>query len=126
MSEEPRKRSRFDQEETRDPRRSRFDRRSRSPDNREPEPVSKSVESPSNGDKKSPAPNNPAAASAAAAAAARINAAIQAKKASLPAGATADLGPVRAVSLLPHIMFDKLTHHRPKALVPLPLVDRLL
>jgi len=122
MSEEPRKRSRFDQEETRDPRRSRFDRRSRSPDNRESEPVSKSVESPSNGDKKSPAPNNPAAASAAAAAAARINAAIQAKKAALPA----DVGPVRAVSRLPHIVFVILTPHRLKALVPLPRVDRRL
>lgn len=125
MSEEPRKRSRFDQEETRDPRRSRFDRRSRSPDNREPEPVSKSVESPSNGDKKSPVPNNPAAASAAAAAAARINAAIQAKKASLPAGADIG-GPVRAVSRLRRMSLDILTPHRLKALVPLPLVDRRL
>jgi len=121
MSEEPRKRSRFDQEESGDPRRSRFDRRSRSPDNRKPEPVSKTAGSPSNGDTKSPAPN-PAAAAAAAAAAARINAQIQAKKAAQPV----DVPPVRSVSHLSTVTFVLLTSIRLKALVFLPLVDRPL
>ncbi|KAK5127376.1 hypothetical protein LTR85_006715 [Meristemomyces frigidus] len=76
--EEPRKRSRFDQTEP--PRKSRFDRRSRSPVRRESDvrrsrsPVTKSIESPAGEDKKD------AAAAAAAAAAARINASINAKK----------------------------------------------
>lgn len=77
--EEPRKRSRFDQTEP--PRKSRFDRRSRSPARRDSDirrsrsPVTKSIESPGgdNDSKKD-------AAAAAAAAAARINASIHAKK----------------------------------------------
>jgi len=96
MSDEPRKRSRFDQEETRDPRRSRFDRRSRSPSNRdiddskrERSPVGGSVESPSSAGKIDPS----AAALAAAAAAARINAQIQARKAIQ----TVDVPPIRSV-----------------------------
>ncbi|GAB7355027.1 hypothetical protein MBLNU459_g5629t2 [Dothideomycetes sp. NU459] len=78
MPDEPRKRSRFDQTEA-DPRRSRFDRRSRSPSNRDSEPrrsrspVVRSTESPSNAEKRDPA-------AAAAAAAAKINAQIQARK----------------------------------------------
>lgn len=86
MSEEPRKRSRFDQ--TEDPRRSRFDRRSRSP---ERSPVVTSVESPASADKNKKDPE--AAAAAAAAAAAKINAQIQARKASQPV----DVPPVRSV-----------------------------
>ena len=71
--EEPRKRSRFDQTEP--VRKSRFDRRSRSPArrSRSPVPVAKSIENGS-GDAKIDA------AAAAAAAAARINASINAKK----------------------------------------------
>lgn len=78
MSEEPRKRSRFDQTEA-DPRRSRFDRRSRSPSNRASEvrrsrsPIARNSGSPA-----ASALQDPAAA--AAAAAAKINAQIQAKK----------------------------------------------
>ncbi|KAL2160257.1 hypothetical protein VTH06DRAFT_1430 [Thermothelomyces fergusii] len=76
------KRSRFDQTEP-EPRRSRFDRRSRSPPARKPDsgrdrersPLSKPRDAPT--DSKSP-PVDPAAA--AAAAAARINAQIQARK----------------------------------------------
>ena len=95
MSDEPRKRSRFDQTEPEPPRKSRFDRRSRSPGRRESEshrsrsPVSKSVESPGGADKKD------AAAAAAAAAAARINASIGAKKGIQHV----DVPPVRSVSL---------------------------
>lgn len=75
MSDEPRKRSRFDQTES-DARPSRFDRRSRSPRNRtsEPRQRTRSPVSATN----SPAPRDPAAA--AAAAAAKINAQIQARK----------------------------------------------
>ncbi|KAI1479467.1 KH domain protein [Daldinia eschscholtzii] len=78
------KRSRFDQTEP-EPRRSRFDRRSRSPpakrsehgrDGRERSPLGKDGENNTNSSKKSPV--DPAAA--AAAAAAKINAQIQAKK----------------------------------------------
>lgn len=99
MSDGPRKRSRFDQGETADPRRSRFDRRSRSPNardsgdggRRERSPVGRSTESPAlDAEKQS------SAASAAAAAAARINAQLQAKKA---AGALTPT-PVKPVSLL--------------------------
>lgn len=72
------KRSRFDQTEP-EPRRSRFDRRSRSPPARKPD--SARERSPLNNDSKSPDPKrNVDAAAAAAAAAARINAQIQAKK----------------------------------------------
>lgn len=99
MSDEPRKRSRFDQEEpaSRDPRRSRFDRRSRSPSGRDSESkrdrslVSRSVESPAAADK----PDHTKAAAAAAAAAARINAQIQSKKAAQPV----DVPPIRSVSI---------------------------
>ncbi|KAL1302621.1 hypothetical protein AAFC00_002992 [Neodothiora populina] len=79
MSEEPRKRSRFDQTDPEPPRRSRFDRRSRSPSNRESEtrrsrsPIARNSGSPATNESKDPA-------AAAAAAAARINAQIQARK----------------------------------------------
>lgn len=80
MSEEPRKRSRFDQTEPEPARKSRFDRRSRSPaarkdseSHRSRSPITKSIESPAGGDKKD-------AAAIAAAAAAKINASIHAKK----------------------------------------------
>lgn len=93
MSEEPRKRSRFDQTEPEPVRKSRFDRRSRSPSNkgsnhtrRDRSPVTKSIESP--GDKREDA------ASAAAAAAAKINAQINAKKGIQHV----DVPPIRAVS----------------------------
>lgn len=92
MSDEPRKRSRFDQTEA-DPRRSRFDRRSRSPSNRDSElrrsrsPVVRSTESSSTADKRDPA-------AAAAAAAAKINAQIQARKGIQHV----DVPPIRAVS----------------------------
>ncbi|GIZ44236.1 hypothetical protein CKM354_000744000 [Cercospora kikuchii] len=84
MSEEPRKRSRFDQAPSEEPpRKSRFDRRSRSPSTKDPEasarersPV-KSVESPAAGEKKDEA-KDPAAI--AAAAAARISASLQKSK----------------------------------------------
>ncbi|KAH0261840.1 hypothetical protein KCU71_g20717, partial [Aureobasidium melanogenum] len=75
MSDEPRKRSRFDQTES-DARPSRFDRRSRSPRNRTSEPRQR-TRSPVSGTN-SPAPRD--AAAAAAAAAAKINAQIQARK----------------------------------------------
>jgi hypothetical protein len=75
MSDEPRKRSRFDQTES-DARPSRFDRRSRSPKNRNSEPRQR-TRSPVSATN-SPAPRDPAAA--AAAAAAKINAQIQARK----------------------------------------------
>jgi hypothetical protein len=75
MSDEPRKRSRFDQTES-DARPSRFDRRSRSPKNRNSEPRQR-TRSPTSATN-SPAPRDPAAA--AAAAAAKINASIQARK----------------------------------------------
>jgi hypothetical protein len=76
MSDEPRKRSRFDQVEPEPARKSRFDRRSRSPPRKDSEPrrsrspVAQSIERPGSSDKKH----------AAAAAAAKINAALQAKK----------------------------------------------
>ncbi|KAL1886285.1 hypothetical protein Plec18167_000214 [Paecilomyces lecythidis] len=80
MADEERrtKRSRFDQTEP-EPRRSRFDRRSRSPSARQSEstrtrsPLSREPRSPGGDDKKDPA-------AAAAAAAAKINAQLQAKK----------------------------------------------
>ncbi|KAK3620752.1 hypothetical protein LTR56_023221 [Elasticomyces elasticus] len=73
MADEPRKRSRFDQTEP--PRKSRFDRRSRSPTRDGEGDISKSVESPASGGGK-----DVNAAAAAAAAAAKINASINAKK----------------------------------------------
>ncbi|EMC97477.1 hypothetical protein BAUCODRAFT_453311 [Baudoinia panamericana UAMH 10762] len=90
MSEEPRKRSRFDQTEP--PRKSRFDRRSRSPARgdieagRSRSPVVKSTEAPDADKAKSDA------AAAAAAAAARINASISAKKGIQ----TVDVPPIRS------------------------------
>lgn len=80
MSEEPRKRSRFDQTEPEPARKSRFDRRSRSPVREDAEarrsrsPIERSGESPDGAAKKS-------AAAAAAAAAAKINESLQARKA---------------------------------------------
>ncbi|KAJ5938760.1 hypothetical protein N7466_001894 [Penicillium verhagenii] len=77
------KRSRFDQTEP-EPRRSRFDRRSRSPSTREPEstrtrsPLSREARSPAGDGASKPVVSDPAAA--AAAAAAKINAQLQAKK----------------------------------------------
>lgn len=110
MSEEPRKRSRFDQtaadvEEQPPARKSRFDRRSRSPaanDNnansnaRERSPV-KSVESPAaDGDKKD-------AAAKAAEAAARINAQLQNKKGIQHV----DVPPIRSVSTISNCLFSR-------------------
>jgi hypothetical protein len=95
MSDEPRKRSRFDQTEPEPARKSRFDRRSRSPAGRQDSeshrsrsPI-RSDERPGSegGDKKS------AAAAAAAAAAAKINASINAKKGIQHV----DVPPIRAV-----------------------------
>jgi hypothetical protein len=92
MSDEPRKRSRFDQAEPDPPRRSKFDRRSRSPAQRDSEgavrsrsPVAKSVET-AGGPKRD-------AAAAAAEAAARINAQLSQKK----APQHVDVPPIRAV-----------------------------
>jgi len=76
MSEEPRKRSRFDQTE---PKRSRFDRRSRSPGPEKKQETSRRS--------RSPAPEKKSrgdATAAAAAAAARINAQLQAQRADAP------------------------------------------
>jgi hypothetical protein len=80
MSEEPRKRSRFDQTEPKRP--SRFDRRSRSPPDRKASDRSRSP-LPS---RSPPAASNHKsdAAAAAAAAAARINAQLQARKLDTP------------------------------------------
>lgn len=95
MSEEPRKRSRFDQTEPEPARKSRFDRRSRSPARNDPEPrrsrspVARSIESPGSASKKD-------AAAAAAAAAARINEQINAKKGIQHV----DVPPIRTVSVL--------------------------
>lgn len=82
MTEEPRKRSRFDQTEPPESKRaSRFDRRSRSPSSRKSEsrrsrsPISPGWTSPPSAEKKKIDP-----AAAAAAAAAKINAQIQARK----------------------------------------------
>lgn len=93
MSEEPRKRSRFDQTEpTVDPRRSRSDRRSRSPATRDTEvkaahsPVSGSVETTVGKERRE------AAAAAAAAAAARINASLKARQSAQPV----DVPPIRS------------------------------
>ncbi|EEH18509.2 hypothetical protein PABG_07569 [Paracoccidioides brasiliensis Pb03] len=83
-SERRAKRSRFDQTEP-EPRRSRFDRRSRSPSTRnsdstrERSPLSREFRSPGSDDKRKPASTDPTVA--AAAAAAKINAELQAKKA---------------------------------------------
>ncbi|KAK3076536.1 hypothetical protein LTS18_012746, partial [Coniosporium uncinatum] len=94
MSDEPRKRSRFDQTEPEPRRASRFDRRSRSPSNRvsedkrERSPITRGSGSPvSSSDKKDPA-------AAAAAAAARINAQISARKGIQHV----DVPPIRATS----------------------------
>ncbi|OCK75517.1 hypothetical protein K432DRAFT_386153 [Lepidopterella palustris CBS 459.81] len=81
MSDEPRKRSRFDQSDPPEPKRvSRFDRRSRSPSSKKSErrsrsPMSRDIANPAAADKKKMDP-----AAAAAAAAAKINAQIQARK----------------------------------------------
>ncbi|PNS14034.1 hypothetical protein CAC42_6547 [Sphaceloma murrayae] len=88
MSDAPRKRSRFDQTEpaTADPRRSRFDRRSRSPAIKDSDKTRRSrspaqrTESPADGAKKT-GPGASAAAAAAAAMAAKINAQLEQKKA---------------------------------------------
>lgn len=95
MSEEPRKRSRFDQTEA-DPRRSRFDRRSRSPSNRDSEARrSRSpLAPPHSGSPASTEHKDPAAA--AAAAAAKINAQIQARKGIQHV----DVPPIRSVCVL--------------------------
>lgn len=96
MSEEPRKRSRFDKEPEAEPapRKSRFDRRSRSPappndrdDRARTRSPVKSTESPGNDEAQD------AAARAAAAVAARINASIQNKK----APQHVDVPPIRSV-----------------------------
>lgn len=95
MTEEARKRSRFDQTEP--ARKSRFDRRSRSPTRKDSEPqrersptaVAASVEGSGTGDDRQDA------AAAAAAAAARINASIHAKKGIQHV----DVPPIRQVSL---------------------------
>ncbi|KAF2709313.1 hypothetical protein K504DRAFT_467287 [Pleomassaria siparia CBS 279.74] len=101
MSENPRRRSRFDRDEDdRPPPRSRFDRRSRSPAPRESEtrrtrsPIAReATDSPSTvGSTKKTVPVD--AAAAAAAAAARINAQIQAKKGIQHV----DVPPIRSVS----------------------------
>jgi hypothetical protein len=77
MADEPRKRSRFDQTEP-EPRRSRFDRRSRSPPARKPDrPRSRS---PVPRDSNTPVEKKKDPAAAAAEAAARINAQLQARK----------------------------------------------
>ncbi len=76
MSDEPRKRSRFDQREPEPRRQSRFDRRSRSPPSRSSE--QRRSRSPLGRESSNPAVKDPAAA--AAAAAARINADLQKKK----------------------------------------------
>jgi hypothetical protein len=89
MSDEPRKRSRFDQTEEA-PRPSRFDRRSRSPAERTPDSTHR-VRSPA-GHGKSPAASD--AAAAAAAAAAKINAQLQAKRAQQHV----DVPPIRSTS----------------------------
>ena len=94
MSDEPRKRSRFDQTEPEPSRKSRFDRRSRSPARKESDshrsrsPVARSIESPGSADKKD-------AAAAAAAAAAKINASLNAKK----GVQHVDVPPIRSVCL---------------------------
>ena len=90
MSEEPRKRSRFDQTESDAPRKSRFDRRSRSPSAKDAEPSRRSrspILSPGSAESKRDA------ASAAAAAAAKINATLSAKK----GAQEVDVPPIRAV-----------------------------
>lgn len=97
MSDEPRKRSRFDQTEAESARKSRFDRRSRSPaarngsdGRRSRSPIAKSIESPGGLDKKD-------AAAAAAAAAARISASLNAKKGIQHV----DVPPMQSVCVLP-------------------------
>ena len=101
MTEEPRKRSRFDQTEPPEPKRaSRFDRRSRSPSSRKSEsrrsrsPISSAGPmSPSSAERKKIDP-----AAAAAAAAAKINAQIQARKGIQHV----DVPPIRSVHQHPH------------------------
>lgn len=88
MSDEPRKRSRFDQTEPDPARKSRFDRRSRSPQNGEKKERSRSPMK-----DKVPKIDKAKAAAAAAAAAAKINAAIAAKKDIQPV----DVPPLRTV-----------------------------
>lgn len=99
MGDEPRKRSRFDQAEP--PRRSKFDRRSRSPPRKDEEgeqrsrsPVAKSTEGGSRKD----------AAAAAAEAAARINASLTQKK----GPQHVDVPPIRSV--LPHGEAERYKH----------------
>ena len=103
MSDEPRKRSRFDQTEPEPARKSRFDRRSRSPAARKDSESHRSrspIDGSSPGDKKS------AAAAAAAAAAAKINASINAKKGIQHV----DVPPIRTVGLCPlFAVYRKLT-----------------
>ncbi len=97
MSDEPRKRSRFDQTEPEPKRVSRFDRRSRSPlgpksdSRRSRSPIARQTASPLSTEEKKKL--DPAAA--AAAAAARINAQIQAKKGIQHV----DVPPIRAVRI---------------------------
>ena len=101
MTEEPRKRSRFDQTEPPEPKRaSRFDRRSRSPSSRKSEsrrsrsPISSAGPmSPSSAERKKIDP-----AAAAAAAAAKINAQIQARKGIQHV----DVPPIRSVHIYSH------------------------
>ena len=95
MSDEPRKRSRFDQIEPEPARKSRFDRRSRSPAARKDSESHRS-RSPIVTDEAPGSDKKSAAAAAAAAAAAKINASINAKKGIQHV----DVPPIRAVS--PH------------------------
>lgn len=95
MSDEPRKRSRFDQTEPEPARKSRFDRRSRSPAARKDSESHRS-RSPIRGDERlgsESGDKKSAAAAAAAAAAAKINASINAKKGIQHV----DVPPIRAV-----------------------------
>lgn len=96
MAEESRKRSRFDQTDSEPPRKSRFDRRSRSPGDKEAEPSRRSrspIQSPDSENSKKDA------AEKAAAAAAKINASFSAKK----GVQHVDVPPIRAVrELLRH------------------------
>lgn len=95
MSDDRRKRSRFDQTETEAARPSRFDRRSRSPKREDAEPRrSRSPVQQDEGRRSSDA-RRQAAAAAAAAAAAKINEQLNLKKASQ----RVDVPPIRSVSL---------------------------
>lgn len=102
MSEDPRKRSRFDKpsrfDQAQDPRKAPSDRRSRSPSDRasggirDRSPVSKTIEA--SDDTTKDGPGSATAAAAAAAAAARIMEQVKARKASQPV----DVPPIQAVS----------------------------